>query len=94
MTTKWAGDNTGIKYLNLKFHFDEKEALVCIDIVAKDLDKRIELWDKLETLKAVLDGNLEEELTWDLQYKIESGKEISRIYLKKEKVIPQPSNLH
>ena len=86
MTSKWAGDNTGIKSLNLKFHFDESVALVCIDIVAKDLDRRIELYDKLETLKTVLEGNLEEALIWDLQYIIESGKEISRIYLKKEGV--------
>ena len=82
LSTKWAGDNTGVKYLNLKFHFDEKEALVCIDVVATDLDRRIELYDKLETLKNVLDGNLGESLIWDLQYTIESGKEISRVYLR------------
>lgn len=86
LPSKWAGDNTGIKQVNLKFHFDETEALVCIDIVADDLDKRIALFDKLESLKKILEDALGEALIWDLQYTIESGKEISRIYLKKENV--------
>ncbi len=86
MTSQWVGDNTGIKNLNLKFHFDEGEALVCIDIVALDLDNRIALYDKLETLKRIFIDNLEEALIWDLQYVIESGKEISRVYLRKENV--------
>lgn len=86
LQSKWAGDNTGIKHLNLKFHFDEREALVCIDIVAGDLDRRIALFEKLESLKKILEDAVGEAMIWELQYTIESGKEISRIYLKKEDV--------
>ena len=86
MPPKWVGDKTGIKDLNLKFHFDEKEAIVGIDIVSKDLDRRIELYDRIESLKKLLLDALGEEMIWDLEYTIESGKEISRIYLLKENV--------
>ena len=86
MSPKWAGDNTGIKDINLKFHFDDKEALVGIDIVSGDLDRRIELFERLETLRKILHEAMGEEMIWEIDYVIESGKEIGRIYLRKEEV--------
>ncbi len=86
MSPKWAGDNTGIKDLNLKFHFDEKEAIVGIDVVSNDLDRRIELFDRLETLKKILHEAMGEDMIWEINYVIESGKDIGRVYLRKEGV--------
>jgi hypothetical protein len=82
----WTGEKTGIKDLNLKFHFDEGEAIVAIDIVASDLDRRIALFEKVEGLKKLLEDAVGESLIWELDYTIESGKKISRIYLLKEGV--------
>ena len=81
LPSKWAGDNTGIKNLNLKFHFDENRAMVCIDVVAKDLDRRIALFDRLESLKRILEESVGEELCWELQYRDGDNPEISRVYL-------------
>jgi hypothetical protein len=86
LAPKWAGEHTGIRGINLKFHFDEDEAIVAIDVVARDIDSRIALYDKLETIRKLLEEALGETLIWDLEYTLESGKEISRVYVRFKEV--------
>jgi hypothetical protein len=83
---KWIMNNTGIKQLKLKFEFDENQAVVGIDIETRNTDKRIELYDKLEKLKKILEEKFKQPLIWELDYIQASGKSISRIYLMKEGV--------
>lgn len=83
---KWIMNNTGIKQLKLKFEFDENQAVVGIDIETRNTDKRIELYDKMEKLKKILEDKLQQPLIWELDYVQASGKSISRICLKKEGV--------
>jgi hypothetical protein len=83
---KWIINNTGIKQLKLKFEFDENQAVVGIDIETRNTDKRIELYDKLEKLKKILEEKFKQPLIWELDYIQASGKSISRIYLMKEGV--------
>lgn len=77
---KWLLDHTGIKQLRLKFHFDETHAIVGIDVDTTDLDKRVDLFDKLEKLKTLLEKAMGQEMIWDLEHEIENGKMISRVY--------------
>ena len=86
MPARWVGDNTGIRHLKLKFHFDEERAMVCIDIVAKDLDRRVELYDRLEGLRKLLEDSVGEPMVWELQYNYNNQPEISRVYLQMEGV--------
>jgi hypothetical protein len=86
LPSKWVGEYTGIKYLNLKFHFDISVALVGIDIVTNDLDKRIDAYEKLEQMKKLLEEAMGSAMVWELLYITESGREISRIYKKVEGV--------
>jgi len=47
----WILTRTGIKALNLRFHVDRKVALVGIDLETKNMDKRLELFEKLEYIR-------------------------------------------
>jgi len=82
----WILAQTGIKALNLKFHVDREVAQVGIDVETRNMDKRIELYEKLETLKKILEGTMGSPMNWDLDYIRENGKSVSRIYLQLEAV--------
>jgi hypothetical protein len=79
-TGKWVLSRTGINALNLKFHFDEKIALVGIDVETKNLDTRLAYYEKLESLKNQINQALGENVKWELDYIRENDKAISRIY--------------
>jgi hypothetical protein len=82
----WMLDQTGIKALNLRFHVDREVAQVGIDLETRNMDKRIELFEKLESLKKLLEEAMESPLLWELEYIRENGKSVSRIYLQMEGV--------
>ncbi len=83
---KWIMEQTGIRALNLKFHFDEKHAWAGIEIDTRNLDKRIELFDKLEKLNAILTKAVPFELKWELEATINMTKTVSRVYTSKNEV--------
>lgn len=80
----WMLDQTGIKALKLRFHVDRQVAQVGIDLETRNMDKRIELYEKLESLKKLLEEAMESPLNWELEYIRENGKSVSRIYLQRE----------
>lgn len=85
LPSSWTLSNTGIKALNLKFHIDLKVAQVGIDLETRNLDKRLELFERLEAVKKVLEEEyMKCALTWELDYERENGKSISRIYVEKD----------
>ena len=61
----WMLDHTGIKALNLRFHVDREVAQVGIDLETRNMDKRIELYEKLESLKKLLEEAMESPLKWE-----------------------------
>jgi hypothetical protein len=76
---KWILYNTGIKDFSFKFHFDLSSALVSLDIENQDLEKRLELWEKIISLQSIFkDEYLPEALFQDTVF-LENGKEISRV---------------
>jgi vacuolar-type H+-ATPase catalytic subunit A/Vma1 len=82
----WMLSQTGIKALNLRFHVDRKVAQVGIDLETKNMEKRIELFEKLEAVKRILEDAMGSPLQWELEYIRENGKSVSRIYLELEGV--------
>jgi len=82
----WMLSNTGIKALNLRFHVDREVAQVGIDLETRNMDKRIELFEKLESVKSLLEKAMESPLIWELEYIRENGKSVSRIYMEQEGV--------
>jgi hypothetical protein len=84
--SKFMMNKTGIKQLKLKFHFDTTHALVGIDIETRNLDKRIELFGKLEELASILENSIGSSLTWELEHILPTGKSISRVSTIKSEV--------
>jgi hypothetical protein len=78
---EWVLTQTGVKALNLRFHVDRTVAQVGIDLETRNMDKRIELFEKLESVKKVLEEAINEPMIWELEYIRENGKSVSRIYI-------------
>ena len=77
---KWMLYNTGIKDVNFKFSFEDRRAIVSIDLVHDDEFYREYYFEKLESFKGIMQEEVTEELIFDNKYLLPSGKEISRIY--------------
>lgn len=75
---KWILYNTKIKGFSFKFHFDNKSAAVYLDL-EDDLENRINYWEKLTAVKAILTSDYLPEAIFDEEYFLNNGKEISRI---------------
>ena len=77
---KWILYNTTVKDFSFKFHFDTKTAIVSLDLDHHDLEKRIELWEKLLSLKSILIEEYLPGAIFNDSYILENQKEISRVY--------------
>ena len=77
---KWILYDTKIKGFSFKFHFDNKSALVALDL-EDDLENRINYWEKLQSMKNILLEDYLPEAIFEEEYILENGKEISRIYV-------------
>ena len=75
---KWIRYNTKIKGLAFKFHFDTKKAYISLDL-EDDLENRINCWEKLIALKAILFEKYLPNAIYEEECFLENGKEISRI---------------
>jgi hypothetical protein len=76
----WINYKTGIRYINFRFHADNKKARIAIEITHPDPLTREILFDQFLQLKKLLHAQLAEEWTWASSHYNESGKEISVIY--------------
>lgn len=76
---KWILSNTNIKGLSFKFYFNTKKALVALDL-EDDLENRINYWEKLLTLRSIIEDYLPD-IIFEDEYYLENKKEISRIYV-------------
>ena len=83
---KWLLYNTKIKDFTFKFFVDNKKAQVIIDIEPKDDAKRIAYFEKLESLKNIIDEEFLKDLVYEKNYYLENGKAISRVWVAKSGV--------
>ena len=77
---KWILYDTKLKGLSFKFHFDNKSALVALDL-EDDLEFRIKHWEKLQALKSILKDDYLPNAIFEEEFFLENYKEISRIYV-------------
>jgi hypothetical protein len=80
---KWLLYDTKIKDFSFKFYVDNKKAQVLIDIEHRSDEKRYAYFEKLETLKNILEEEFVADLVFEKNYTLESGKTISRIWVEK-----------
>jgi hypothetical protein len=76
---KWILYNTGIKDCSFKFHFDLTNARVSMDIENQDLEKRLELWEKLISLQSLFKEEYLPNAMFEDTVFLDNGKEISRV---------------
>ncbi|MDX1364675.1 DUF4268 domain-containing protein [Arenibacter latericius] len=78
---KWILHRTRIKDFAFKFHFEAKQAMVSMDLESQDLEKRIELWEKIVALRTILETEYLPNIQFNDSYILSNGKEISRIWV-------------
>ena len=83
---KWILYNTKLKGLSFKFHFDNKSALIALDL-EDDLEHRINHWEKLVALKSILLDEYLPDAIYNEAYFLDNEKEISRIYVPLEQKV-------
>lgn len=83
---KWLLYNTKIKDFSFKFYADNKTAKVLLDIEPKNIDKRIAYFEKIESLKNILEEEFIKGLIFEKDHILETGKIISRIWIEKDKI--------
>lgn len=83
---KWLLYNTRMKELQLKFTFERKFAMVSLDISDEDELIQKYYYEKLQSLKHILETEYLKNVIFDEQYELPEGKTISRIYVILEKV--------
>jgi len=80
LSPKWIMDKTGINALSLRFSLENNNAMVGIDIESRSMDKRLELYERIEAVKKLLHESMGKELIWELDYERENEKSVSRVY--------------
>lgn len=83
---KWTLYNTKIKDFSFKFYFDEKTAMVSLDIEDQELENRIKYYEKLESIQSILKEEYLPDVVYMNTYILDNGKEISRIYVELKNV--------
>lgn len=83
---KWTLYNTKIKDFSFKFYFDEKKAMVSLDIEDQELENRIKYYEKLESIQSILKEEYLPDVVYMNTYILDNGKEISRIYVELKNV--------
>lgn len=80
---KWVLYDTKIKDFSFKFYVDNKKAQVLIDIENRNDEKRIGYFEKLDSLKTILEEEFIKDLVFEKNFVLENGKTISRIWVEK-----------
>ncbi len=80
---KWILYDTKIKDFSFKFFADNKKIQVLIDIENRDEEKRTIYYEKIESLKTILDDDFIKNLVFEKKFTLENGKTISRIWVEK-----------
>ena len=80
---KWLLYNTKIKDVTFKFYIDNKKAQVLLDIEPKDEEKRKIYYEKVESLKTILLKDYLDDVIFERNFYLETGKVISRIWVEK-----------
>ncbi|MSP84690.1 MAG: DUF4268 domain-containing protein [Flavobacteriaceae bacterium] len=80
---KWVLYDTKIKDFSFKFCVENTKAQVQIDIEHRDEIKRIQYFEKLESLKNILEDEFISDFVFEKNFSLENGKTISRIWVEK-----------
>ncbi|MDO9153080.1 MAG: DUF4268 domain-containing protein [Paludibacter sp.] len=78
--------NTKLKGVELKFDATRSGAFVILEINHPAPEKRMELYEKFELYKSLIEKDFQDGLIWNYAYIRECGTEVSRIYTHKPEI--------
>ncbi len=77
---KWLLHRTKVPNVHLKFDPDRNGVKVVLEIQHRNEEKRLEMFEKIEQYKVILEEDFDDGLIWDYVYEREPGIEVCRIY--------------
>lgn len=80
----WTLYDTKVKGVELKFDANRQGAYVILEVNHRREDLRLEMFEKLTWYKEALERDFPDGLIWDICFVRETGKEVARIYTRKE----------
>lgn len=83
---KWLLYHTKIKDVSFKFNADNKKATVSLEIECKEEEKRKIYYEKIESLKTILEEEYIQDLLFEKEYMLETQKIISKIWIELDDV--------
>lgn len=78
---KWLLYDTKIKDFSFKFYADNKKAQVIIAVEQRDSEKRYTYFDKLLSLRNILEEDFIADLVFEKDLYLENGKAISQVWV-------------
>lgn len=82
----WILYDTKIKGVDLKFDITREYCDVAIEINSKSESRRLDIYEEVETFKAILDSGFPESPIWDFNFLRDNGVEVCRVYSRLEDV--------
>lgn len=82
----WMLYDTKVKGVEMKFEVRRTGVSVILEVNNREEEKRLEMFERLTWYKEALERGFEEELIWDICYTLETGKEVSRIFVSKDNI--------
>lgn len=83
---KWILHRTKMRGIHLKFDPGRKYADVILEINHRNERRRLEMFERIEQYKVVIEEGLEGDLIWDFAFERDLGEEVCRIYARLEGV--------
>lgn len=80
----WTLYDTKVKGVELKFDATRGGAYVILEVNHRGEEARLEMFERLTWYKETLERDLADELTWDICFVRENGRQVARIYTVKE----------
>ena len=77
---KWLLHRTKVNNAHLKFEPGRSGVKVILELLHRSESKRLEMYEKIEQYKVILEQGFPEGLIWDYAYERESGQQVCRIY--------------
>lgn len=81
---KWLLHRTKVNNVHLKFEPGRDEVKVILEILHRNENKRIEMFEKIAKYKVIVEQGFPDGLVWDYTYRRESGQEVCRIYTERK----------
>lgn len=77
---KWLLHRTKINHVHLKFDTGRDAVQVVLEIMHRNEEERLNMYEKIEQCKSLLEDGFKDGLIWDFAYVRDTGQEVCRIY--------------